>query len=261
MLRLKNIVKTGFIISGILLLASCSLMEPKVVEATVLVPQTVVVTQVVERVVTATISAATITPLTTPAATQATQAASQSTVVSEPGAATPSAFVNSADTNLTGNGEMQNGLTGWCMPVDSAAPGDTDYGRYGMPTTGRPGVVENGINIMHIPGQYCTFVFEFSSQIGTGGKVEVKQTHNNLTFYEVDLIPSAANPNVGYAHLYHNYVVNPPLWGVTYLIEAVDANGTVRWSGEVLFQKTQPDLCWDGSTPDPVTLWCPKNDW
>ena len=259
--RFKRIIKIGFIITGILLLASCSLLEPKVVEATVLVPQTVVVTEVVERVVTATNSAATITPLTTPAATQSTQAVTQSPLVSEPGAATPSAFVNQADTTLTGNGEMQNGLTGWCMPLGSPEPGDTDYGRYGMPAAGRPGVVENGMNTMHIPGQYCTLVFEFSSQIGTGGKVEVKQVQNNLTFYEVDLIPSAANPNIGYAHLYHNYVVNPPLWNITYLIEAVDANGTTRWSGEVLFKKTQPDLCWDGSIPDPVTLSCPKNDW
>lgn len=261
MLRVENIIKTLLIISGSFILVSCSLIEPKVVEATVLVPQTVVVTEIVERVVTATTSAATITPLTTPAATQSTQTVSQSTTVTEPGAATPSAFVSQADTNRTGNGEMQNGLTGWCMPLDSAAPGDTDYGRYGMPTAGRPGFVEDGVNTMHIPGEYCTLVFEFSSQIGTGGKVEVKQIHNNLTFYEVELVPSASNPNVGYAHLYHNYIVNPPLWGVTYLIEAVDANGTTRWSGEIAFQKTQPDLCWDGSTPDPVTLWCPKKDW
>lgn len=261
MLRSKKTIKTLFIISGIFLLTSCSLIEPKVVEATVLVPQTVVVTEVVERVVTATTSAATITPLSTPAATQSTQVVSATASNSEPGAATPLAFVNQADTNLTGNGKMQNGLTGWCMPLGSPEPGDIDYGRYGMPATGRPGYVEDGVNIMHIPGQYCTLVFEFSSQIGTGGKVEVKQVQNNLTFYEVDLIPSAANPNVGYAHLYHNYVVNPPLWGITYLIEAVDANGTTRWSGEVAFQKTQPDLCWDGSIPNPVTLTCPKKDW
>ena len=246
------------IISGILILSACTQAEPQVVEATVLVQETVVVTQIVEKVVTATQAVATITPLTTPVATQTLSTAS---VVSEPGAATPSAYVSQVTAGVTSDGEMLNGLSGWCMPLGSAAPGDTDYGRYGIPTGARSGMVEDGVNVMHIPGEYCTLVFEFSSQIGSGGTVQVKQTHNNLTFYEVELIPSAANPNKAYAHLYHNYVVNPPLWGVTYLIEAVDGNGTARWSGEVLFRKTQPDLCWDGSTPDPVTMWCPKEDW
>lgn len=256
MLRVTKMIGILGIISGILFLTSCSLIEPKVVEATVLVPQTVVVTEVVEKVVTATPAPATITPLTTPVTTQTT-----STSVSEPGAATPSAYVDQTSTGLTANGEMLNGLSGWCMPLGSTGPGDTDYGRYGMPANGRPGKVEDGANVMHIPGEYCTLVFEFSSPIGSGGKVEVKQIHNNQTFYEVDLVPSAANPNIGYAHLYHSYVINPPLWGVSYLIEAVDGNGSARWSGEVLFQKTDPGLCWDGSTPDPVTMWCPKYDW
>ncbi len=260
---MRNLNKTAKLFAitvGFALLASCSLFEPEVVEATVLVPQTVVVTEVVEKVVTATVSIATITPLTTPIATQSTQAAS-TVSAAEPGGTTPTVYVSQPDTSLTGDGTMQNGLSGWCMPLGSTGPDDIDYGRYGMPTNGRPGYVENGINIMHIPGQYCTLVFEFSSQIGSGGKVYVKQTHNNLSFYEVDLVQSASNPNVGYAHLSHNYVVNPPLWGVSYIIEAVDGNGNTRWSGEVLFQKTQPDLCWDGSKPDPVTMWCPKEDW
>ena len=253
---LRSVKRVSFIVVliGIVVLTACSTGEPQIVEATVLVPQTVVVTEIVERVVTATPAAATITPLSTPSATQ-------NTALSEPGAATPSAFVISAADTYIGNGEMLNGLTGWCMPLGSAAPGDVDFGRYGMPATGRPGMVENGMNVMHIPGEYCTLVFELSSTITAGGKVQVKQVHNNQSFYEVELIPSISTPNVGYAHLYHNYVVNPPLWGVTYLIEASDANGSVVWSGEILFQKTQPDLCWDGSTPDPVTLWCPKYDW
>ncbi|HAF62268.1 MAG TPA: hypothetical protein DCK95_08080 [Anaerolineaceae bacterium] len=254
MLRSVKRIGMFLFITGILVLAACTTPEPQIVEETVLVPQTVVVTEIVERVVTATHAAATITPLVTPSATL-------SSALSEPGAATPSAFVNPAAETYIGNGEMSNGLTGWCMPLGSAAPGDVDFGRYGMPATGRPGMVENGINIMHIPGEYCTLVFEFSSTIAAGGKVQVKQVHNNQSFYEVDLIPSNAIPNVGFAHLSHNYVVNPPLWGVTYLIEATDANSSVLWSGEILFQKTQPDLCWDGSTPDPVTLWCPKEDW
>jgi len=254
MLRMTKWIGILAIFSGILFLTSCSLVEPKIVEATVLVPQTVVVTEIVEKIVTATPAPATITPLVTPASTPSTSA-------SEPGAATPSAYVSQNTADQGADGKMQNGLSGWCMPLGSAGPGDTDYGRYGMPATGRPGRVEDGVNVMHIPGEYCTLVFEFSSPIGSGGKVEVKQTYNNQTFYEVDLTPSAASPNVGYAHLYHNYVVNPPLWSVSYLIGALDGNGSSRWSGEVLFQKTDPGLCWDGSTPDPVTMWCPKYDW
>lgn len=242
------------IMAGMLLFTACSTSEPQIVEATVLVPQTIVVTEIVERVVTATPASATITPLTNPTATS-------TTALNEPGAATPSAFVVSAADTYLGNGEMLNGLSGWCMPLGSNAPGDVDFGRYGMPATGRPGMVEDGVNVMHIPGEYCTLVFESSSTVAAGGKVQVKQVHNNQSFYEVDLIPSASTPTIGYAHLYHNYVVNPPLWGVTYIIEASDGNGSVLWSGEVLFRKTQPGLCWDGSTPDPVTLWCPKNDW
>lgn len=254
MLRVLKMVGIVAIISGIFLLTSCSLIEPKVVEATVLVPQTVVVTEIVEKIVTATPAPATITPLVTVISTQ-------STSLSEPGAATPSAYVNQASTDSTSDGKMLNGLSGWCMPLGSTGPGDIDYGRYGMPVTGRPGRVEDGMNVMHIPGEYCTLIFEFSSPVGSGGKVEVKQIHNNQTFYEVDLTPSAANPNISYAHLYHNYVITPPLWGVSYLIEAVDGNGSTRWSGEILFQKTDPGLCWDGSTPDPVSMWCPKYDW
>ena len=104
-------------------------------------------------------------------------------------------------------------------------------------------------------------VFESTSQINSGSKVRVKQTHNNLSFYDVDLTPSNVNPNIGYAHILHGYVVNPPLWGVTYIIEAVDSNGSVLWSDEILFRRTQPELCWDGSTPDPISMWCPKEDW
>lgn len=254
MLRSVKRIPSFFIITGIIVFAACTTPEPQIVEATVLVPQTIVVTEIVERVVTATPAAATITPLTTPAATQ-------TAALNEPGAATPSAFVVSAADTYLGNGEMLNGLTGWCMPLGSAAPGDVDFGRYGMPATGRPGMVEDGVNVLHIPGEYCTLVFELSSTLAAGGKVQVKQIHNNQSFYEVELIPSISTSNVGYAHLYHNYVVNPPLWGVTYLIEASDVSGSVVWSGEILFRKTQPDLCWDGSTPDPVTLWCPKYDW
>lgn len=211
------------------LVSACISPEATVIESTVLVPQTVVVTEIVEVVVTATsLPSATITPLTT-------------VELPQPGATTPSASSTAThDANFV-PGQMLDGLSGWCMPLGYGVPDEMDYGCSGMPKNGRPGIVENGLNIMHIPGNLCTLVFTFDSPVVKGTQVEVKQLHNNQNFYAVELIPSAANPNIGYAHLLHSWVVNPPLWLVTYSVEVIDPNGATCWSGDVTFRKTQPE--------------------
>ena len=211
----------------IFVVSACKCPETTVIESTVLVPQTVVVTEIVEVVVTATsLPSATITPLITVALPQ-------------PGATTPSAFSNATHDANSVIGQMLDGLSGWCMPLGYGLPDETDYGSSGMPKNGRPGIVENKLNIMNIPGDFCTLVFTFDSLVIKGTQVEFKQVHNNQVFYTVELISSAANPNIGYAHLLHSWVVNPPLYLVAYLVEVIDPNGSVVWSGEVTFRKTQ----------------------
>ena len=227
---------------------ACGKLPFSTTQVTVVVPQTVEVTRLVERSIVTIFFDATITPLETPSKTI------------EPVIATPLASSN-ADASLSVNGELLGGLSGWCMPLNYGKPDGTDFGRVGIPKYARPGYVDNKRNVMHIPGDYCTLVFHLKSVAVVGATVQVKQVHNKITFYTKPLIVSGADPNVGYVHLEHSYIVNPPLWTVVYLIEVIDPDGTVRWSGEVWFERTQPEPCWDGSTVDPVTLLCPKYDW
>lgn len=238
-----------------LVITTCGVFSSAPAEVTVVVPQTVEVTRLVEVVVTATPAQATITPLTT---VQPTDSGTAAPV--EPGAATPADFSNpNFGAGMTG--ELLNGLSGWCMPLGYGKPDDTDFGQAGMPKYTRPGFVDRDRSVVHIPGDFCTLVFQFSAPATQGATVEVKQVHNNLTFYSKPLIVSGSDPYVGYVHLDHTYIVNPPLWAVLYIVEVIDPGGAVRWSGEVWFEKTIPEPCWDGSTVDPVTLLCPKYDW
>jgi hypothetical protein len=52
-------------------------------------------------------------------------------------------------------------------------------------------------------------------------------------------------------------VINPPKWWMDYILTVVTADGKELLKSPLHVQKPLPKKCWDGSYPNPVTLFCP----
>jgi hypothetical protein len=153
-------------------------------------------------------------------------------------------------------GVASSGFNAWCLPVTSSAtlaawprPQDAI-----SPTNGKTGIV------FVYPVRSCTFVFTFTTPPPAGTELRVFDAKYDpkKPWLTALLQFSADNPKVGYATLTHTYIVNPPLWNVSYRLSVAGPDGEEYWTMTVLMKRSWLGLtCWNGRWQNPVTMRCP----
>ncbi len=153
------------------------------------------------------------------------------------------------------------GMDSWCLPIIFGMHADGPNGPDSAPQGARPGVFDKGTGVLnlHIPAITCTVVYIFNQPMPPGTMLSIYD-FNKTPFMEVPLNTAASNPIRGYATLSHPYIIDPPFWwqDFTFVVTAPDGKEMHRIPVHVF--KSLPDPCWDGSLPNPVTLFCPIED-
>jgi len=151
----------------------------------------------------------------------------------------------------------QDGVTAWCVSFKDPNPlgGTPD-----APSYARMAKVVNGVLNLNVSRGSCTFVFTFNQVLPAGAELQVLNASGDKAWTEATLAPVRSNPKQGFATLNHPTLNNLNYWQITYPFALVASDGSVLWKSNVLLYKTFPGLCWEGSTPDPVTLFCPLSD-
>ena len=108
-----------------------------------------------------------------------------------------------------------------------------------------------------MPFSICNFMYNFNQPAPAGLKLEIYDLNQKKPWWTTELKPVDAHPNMVYAPLRHTYIVNPPLWNVDYEFVIRDANGNELQRNQVNLYRWATGLCWQGTFPDPVTLYCP----
>ncbi len=148
-----------------------------------------------------------------------------------------------------------DGFSVWCAPESYAgvlpkspdAPKDANL------------LAENNKQLeVKIPAAYCVVTVKFNQAAPQGAKLFFDDAGN--AFLKLPLAAVDGKADTTWATVTHTYVVNPPLWWVTYRLAVVNADGKELWTNSVKFAKPLPKTCIYGGLPDPVTLWCTKTD-
>jgi hypothetical protein len=152
---------------------------------------------------------------------------------------------------------VQDGVKAWCVSFKDPNPlgGTAD-----APSYARIAKVVNGHLNLNVSRGSCTFVFTFNQAVPAGASFEVLNASGGKAWTVAPLSPVSSNPNQGFATLTHPTLNNPSYWMIAYPFALAASDGTVLWKDNVVLFKTFPGLCWEGSTPDPVTLFCPLRD-
>ncbi|MEA4906705.1 MAG: hypothetical protein GYA17_16295 [Chloroflexi bacterium] len=150
-------------------------------------------------------------------------------------------------------------FTAWCVPADTGIPPAASDQPWVMPTEGMRTVeVVDGANQLVTHNVSCTFVYTFAQALPAGSMLKVEDDFNN-TWLESELTPAGDNANTVYAVLNHSYIVDPPLWTITYRFVVTAPDGSEKRSDSIVFDKGwRPEACWNGALPNPVTLKCIK---
>jgi len=151
----------------------------------------------------------------------------------------------------------QDGIKAWC--VSSKDP-DPLGGTADAPSYARIAKLVKGKLNLNVSRGSCTFVFTFNQAVPTGAELQVLNADGVKAWAKAPLAPSGSDPDSGFASLTQPALNDLNYWQVSYPFALVTSDGTVLWKDDVVLYKTFPGLCWEGSTPDPVTLFCPLSD-
>lgn len=150
---------------------------------------------------------------------------------------------------------LADGFDAWCAPLrDAVARIDSPN----APQDARKLKVANGRLVVPIPASACALMFRFNQALPQGTTLTFIDGKN--PFLKLPLAVDPSQPDLGWATATHPYVVNPPLWEVTYQLRVSAPDGSELWSKPVVFAKPLPEPCIFGGFPDPVTMWCPITD-
>ncbi len=240
--------KPGFILLPLILLlvvSACSPAAPTAApvvekfEVTVLVPETVVVTQVVEVIITATTQPPTATPI--PTETPAPQVTADA-VVAVPA---PASQVNT------------EGLSAWCFPEGVLYPEKYIDANGTKHEAGEQyGFVSGALEITNIPKTSCTFIYKFDQPVAAGTGLNVHDAGQAKTFLTSALTPAAADPSMAFVTLTHAYIVNPPGWDFAFDFVVNGPDGSQIRTDRVNIHRWDPGVCWDGVKPYWPSLLC-----
>lgn len=150
---------------------------------------------------------------------------------------------------------IDHSFNAWCAPLEYAG---TKPLSYEPPTYARTMTYAEELPVASIPGVYCVISFQFNQPVPAG--VELHVMDSASTFIRTPLAAADGHPDVGWAVVNHPYVVNPPLWQITYQLAVVGPDGQELWSNPVEFAKPLPETCLFGGLPNPVTMYCAITD-
>lgn len=148
-----------------------------------------------------------------------------------------------------------DGFSAWCAPqqyqgVKVTGPDAPEYANL-LALTGERLQVK-------IPAAFCVLAFRFNQPLPEGANLVMFSA--NSPFVNLPLKPAEGDPELGWAVVGHDYVINPPFWEITYPTAVLAADGTELWAEPVTFAKPLPNNCPFGGLPDPVTLYCRQTD-
>lgn len=191
-----------------------------------------------------------------PTATQVIATPTQAPTATEAPAATATATQPPTATAVPPLALAQDGFKAWCAP--EAYAGTLPTGPDAVSGARLLTVKDNQMQVQ-IPAAYCTVIFQFNQAVPAGTQVIFYDSKN--PFLKLPLNTVSGQPNEGWAVVNHAYVINPPLWWVTYNIAVANADGQELWNQPVKFAKALPPTCiYTNQLPDPVTNWCPVTD-
>ena len=153
-------------------------------------------------------------------------------------------------------GPAEDGLSAWCLPagelVSLAAdplspPANALYGE----------MVAGALEIRKLPFSACVFLYTFNQPPPDGLTLEVYELNQKAPWLKAELLPVEGRPGALSALLRHTYIIEPPLWSVSYEFAVRDAAGTELRRDRVDLSRWTPVLCWNGQPPNPITLRCP----
>jgi len=182
-----------------------------------------------------------------------------------PPTATPVPTKTSAPsaTSLPALSVIPDGINPWCLSIKNfSAHVEGPNGPASMPEGARAGTIDKvtGRIDFHIPAITCTLVLAFNQPIPDGMKLQVWDASPQEPFIIYDMKANPNNPKEAYAVLTHSYIINPPKWWMDYTFVVVTIDGKEVLRSPVRVFKSLPDKCWDGSLPNPITLFCPIQD-
>ncbi|HEX9018282.1 MAG TPA: hypothetical protein VF806_03805 [Anaerolineaceae bacterium] len=150
---------------------------------------------------------------------------------------------------------LPDGFNVWCAPTNyagtkPASPDTPDYANK---------LIAMGDRLqVKIPAAYCTVSFRFNQAAPTGATLVFYD--GTSPFLKVPLAAADSHPEEVWTSVTHAFVINPPLWEVTYKLSLLDSTGKEIWNAPVKFAKPTPEPCPFGGLPNPVTLYCTKTD-
>ena len=152
---------------------------------------------------------------------------------------------------------VQDGVTAWCVSSKDAEPLG---GSAEAPTYARMGKVVKGVLNLNVSRGSCTFVFSFNQAVPAGTELQVLNATGGKYWTKAALNPLSSDPKRGFVTLTSPLLNDLNYWQITYPFALVAPDGSILWKNDVTLYKIFPGPCWEGSTPDPVTLFCPLSD-
>ncbi|MBI9049633.1 MAG: hypothetical protein JEZ00_09455 [Anaerolineaceae bacterium] len=122
------------------------------------------------------------------------------------------------------------------------------------------GFMENETLNIQVPATNIVVDYQFNQPLPSGAKFQVYELNNGAPWFEQIFLVHENDGNSGRVITNHSYLINPPFWEITYHAKIVDGTGKVYWESDLRIYKALPNTCWDGSLPDPVTLYCKNFD-
>lgn len=232
MLKPRNLIIVLLILAVVpSLIVSCAPVpetDTYVQQVTVLVPQTVVVTQLVEVVVTATPEPTPELPTTTP---------------------TP-------DVLQVKSGK--EGFSAWCIPNEwYSSLNDVKESGIMPPGSREMTAVDDRFELI-IQVAECDFLYSFNQPVPTGTKWTAYYSTGTM-FMEQELVPLPADGTRAVVINQNPYVIDPPYWYIDYVFKITAPDGTELRSDNVRLKRGwDPGRCYQGAMPDPITLKCPE---
>ena len=156
-----------------------------------------------------------------------------------------------------------DGINPFCLTKKyfiTAEEGPT--GPASKPENAQDGAIDKkkGVISLPIPAINCTIVLKFNQAVPTGMTLQVWDARPQEPFIKYDMLVNPNNPNEAYAVINHSMIVDPPKWWMDYSIVVVTSDGKEVFRAPIHVQKPLPEKCWDGSYPDPISLFCPIQD-
>lgn len=157
-------------------------------------------------------------------------------------------------------GIVDDGLTMWSVPQrDYYFVSNAELSREYFPEVFE-GFIKNERMNVRIPASIIVVEVGFNQDVPLGVEFQIFNPNINKAVYVVEAIPSSEDPTKGLFFLNQNFILDPPFWEITYHAKLVGFEGKILWENDLRLFKPLPNTCWDGSLPDPVTLYCPNYD-